>query len=297
MISDRNYMQDDYQRETTSAVVWLICAMVAGFVLQNVFEHWFQEKDFLYRFFSVTIPGLSVGRIWTLGTYVLLHSTSNLLEIFFVLLSFFFIGREVLTQIGTRRFLGLFAAIVIGGGLAWTATNWRHGGALFGATTAVYGLLAVYAAFNPNRPITLLLFFILPVSIKPKYLAYIALFIDSCGFLFYEVMQQPSPFGFAHSAHLGGMAVGWIYFRYVHNSDWSQVFRRNRTERAPFTVPTTKRTKEKRAVAEAKLTPQRLELRAEVDRILDKINSQGFGSLTPEEKRTLDQARDLLSRH
>ena len=37
-------------------------------------------------------------------------------------------------------------------------------------------------------------------------------------------------------------------------------------------------------------------LRAEVDRILDKINSQGFGALTAEEKRILDEARDLLSR-
>jgi hypothetical protein len=38
------------------------------------------------------------------------------------------------------------------------------------------------------------------------------------------------------------------------------------------------------------------DLRAEVDRILDKINSQGFGALTNEEKRLLDEARDLLSR-
>jgi hypothetical protein len=38
------------------------------------------------------------------------------------------------------------------------------------------------------------------------------------------------------------------------------------------------------------------DLRAEVDRILDKINSQGFGALTAEEKRLLDEARDLLSR-
>ena len=38
------------------------------------------------------------------------------------------------------------------------------------------------------------------------------------------------------------------------------------------------------------------DLRAEVDRILDKINSSGFGALTAEEKRVLDEARDLMSR-
>jgi hypothetical protein len=36
------------------------------------------------------------------------------------------------------------------------------------------------------------------------------------------------------------------------------------------------------------------DLREEVDRILDKINSSGFGSLTNAEKETLNQARELL---
>jgi hypothetical protein len=39
------------------------------------------------------------------------------------------------------------------------------------------------------------------------------------------------------------------------------------------------------------------DLKTEVDRILDKINSAGFGALTDEEKRLLDEAKDLLSRH
>jgi hypothetical protein len=33
-----------------------------------------------------------------------------------------------------------------------------------------------------------------------------------------------------------------------------------------------------------------------VDRILDKINSGGFGSLSADERRILDEAKDLLSR-
>jgi hypothetical protein len=31
-----------------------------------------------------------------------------------------------------------------------------------------------------------------------------------------------------------------------------------------------------------------------VDRILDKINERGFGSLTADEKRVLDEAREVL---
>ena len=36
------------------------------------------------------------------------------------------------------------------------------------------------------------------------------------------------------------------------------------------------------------------DLQAEVDRILDKINLSGFGSLTEEEKNTLDRAKEIL---
>jgi len=37
-----------------------------------------------------------------------------------------------------------------------------------------------------------------------------------------------------------------------------------------------------------------MDMQAEVDRILDKINEQGFGSLTDNEKQTLEKAKGLL---
>ena len=40
----------------------------------------------------------------------------------------------------------------------------------------------------------------------------------------------------------------------------------------------------------------RNELQKEVDRILDKINNSGFGSLNDMEKATLERAKDLLSK-
>ena len=41
-------------------------------------------------------------------------------------------------------------------------------------------------------------------------------------------------------------------------------------------------------------TTDRPAMKKEVDRILDKINSKGFGSLSEEEKKLLDKAKDLL---
>ena len=43
------------------------------------------------------------------------------------------------------------------------------------------------------------------------------------------------------------------------------------------------------------ISPPR-DLKKEVDRILDKINSQGFGALTDSEKKILDEAGDLLKK-
>ena len=39
------------------------------------------------------------------------------------------------------------------------------------------------------------------------------------------------------------------------------------------------------------------DLQGEVDRILDKINENGFGALTQEEKNILEKAKGLLNRH
>jgi hypothetical protein len=163
---------------------------------------------------------------------------------------------------------------------------------LYGATSAVDALLIVFACFFPNQEMTFLFFFI-PVRVKPKYIAGAVVAFDLFGFAFYEVMGQPSPLGFAHSAHLGGMAVGWLYYRFVHDAEWQGFSRRSEIElphwlkRAPRPAP---------APAPRVGVTDRGHIRAEVDRILDKINSDGFGALTPEEKHLLDEARDLLSR-
>ena len=288
-------MRGDYQRPTTTVLPWLISAIVAGFLLQIVFLRWFGAGLEFQNLFALSISGLKTGKVWTLVTYSFLHSPANLLHIVGNLLGLYFLGRELLPVMGDRRFLGFYFAAVAAGGLFWAGANWTTGGSVIGASAAVMGLLVIFACFYPNRPVTFLLFFIIPVTLKPKYVAFAALGLELCGFLFYEVMGAVSPFGFAHSAHLGGMMAGWIYFRYVHEGKWP--FSRRS---ASFELPRWAR-REARAARpaphyEVNLS-SRNDLKAEVDRILDKINSQGFGALTAEEKRVLDSARDLLSRH
>lgn len=293
MLSDRSYMRDNYSRERTSVLAWLISATVAGFVLQLVFERPLEMPGILEHYFGLSAAGLRAGRVWTLASYGLLHSTGNLLHIVGNLLGLYFLGRVLQPMLGASRFLALYAAAVIVGGAVWAAVNWHVGGSVLGASAGVTGLFIVFACFYPNQPVTFLLFFVLPVTLKPKYIALAAVLIDSTGCLFYEVMGAVSPFGFAHSAHLGGMAAGWIYYRYVHEANWHLP-----TRRADIELPRWMKKPKKPAAPAAYQVNlgSRDDLRVEVDRILDKINSQGFGALSADEKRILDEAKDLLSR-
>jgi membrane associated rhomboid family serine protease len=285
-------MREGDPRPTTSVLTWLICGIVAGFLLQNVFLQWLEIGETLEDLFALKISGLESGRVWTLLTYSFLHHPRNLLHIVGVLLALYFLGRELLPLLGPRRFLGVYAVATMVGGLVWTAAHWTQGGMLMGASAAVFALLVIFACFYPNQQMTFLLFFVFPVTVKPKHLAIGAALLDVAGFIYYEILGRVSPFGFAHSAHLGGMAVGWFYFRYVHQANWGFL------SRSDMELP---RWVKKNAKVAAPAAPYRVnltnraDLRAEVDRILDKINSQGFNALTPEEKRVLDDAKDVLS--
>jgi membrane associated rhomboid family serine protease len=293
MLSDRLYMRESEPRGRVSVLIWLICAITAGFILQNAFLRWLQLGGSLEWMFGLSPASLRAGHVWTLATYSFLHSPDNLLHIGCNLLALYFIGRELLPLLGSRRFLLLYAAAVVMGGAVWSGVHWHTNDTLIGASAGVMGLLVVFACFYPNQQMTFLLFFVVPVTLKPKYLAIGMVVLDLFGFIFYEIMGKASPIDMAPSAHLGGMAAGWLYFRFVHDADWQ--FHR---ERVSVELP---RWMTRRQRAASAPLPQvhpgnRGEFRAEVDRILDKINSQGFGALTAEEKRVLDEARDLLSK-
>ncbi len=142
---------------------------------------------------------------------------------------------------------------------------------------------------------TFLLFFLLPVTLKPKHFAWIWAGFDLFGFVFYEIAGSPSPFWNGHFARLGAMAaaVGFC-FVYEHRLKYGLAL----ASRPAIELPRWLR-KTPRAVRPPGYRvnlSNRDDLRVEVDRILDKINSVGFGALTADEKQILDEAKDLLSR-
>jgi membrane associated rhomboid family serine protease len=305
MLSDRPYMRDDYPRERTSVLTWLISAIVAGFVLQLVLKSpWLAAGNRLEEFFGLSLSGLRHGWVWSLFTHSFLHSTGFIFHVIGNILALYFLGRELLPMLGSRRFLGLYAAATLVGALAWTAVHWRLGmtgmtDQLIGATAAVEALFIVFACFFPNQEMNFLLFFLFPVTIKPKHIAFFLVGLSVFGLTFYELPATALPFNMAiaSSAHLGGMLTGFIYYRFAHEARWLI----GSPDRADIELPRwMKRAKKPLPPAptfHVNVEPaSRDDIRAEVDRILDKINSHGFGALTPEEKRVLDDAKDLLSR-
>lgn len=294
MLYDRPYMRNDYPGEKTPFLVWLLSATIAGFILQQIFAVWIGPSivDF-ESLASLTAAGIRHGYVWTLATYPLLHR--GVLHLLVVMLSVFFVGRELRPYVSDRRLAWLTLAAVVTGGAAWLAVNFHRGTtvSLMGATPILCCYFIVLACLFPNREISFLVFFILPVTTRPKYVAWIALGIDLCGLFFSEIPGGRYQTGIPYSAHLGAMLVGWLYHRYVHDTGWPSF------KRAEVELP---RWMQRKATIPA-ATPSyqvnvtsRQDLRAEVDRILDKINSHGFGSLSAAEKRLLDEAKDLLSR-
>jgi membrane associated rhomboid family serine protease len=160
MLSDRPYMRGDYQREKTSGLTWLLSAIIAGFVLQVVLgSSWLSAAaDRLENLLALTIPAFQHGWIWTLFTHSFLHSTSFIFHIVGNCLVLYFLGRELMPMLGTRRFFGLYVAATVIGGLSWMAVHWQFGsGELIGATAAVDALFIVFACFVPNKPLNFLL--------------------------------------------------------------------------------------------------------------------------------------------
>jgi len=306
MLADRPYMRGDYQRERTSVLTWLISAIVAGFIVQLMLNSAAgQNAGDALRGLALSVPGLRAGWVWTLVTHAFLHDPHFLFHIFGNVLLLLLLGRELLPMLGARRFLGLYGAATVVGGLTWAAVHWHGAGAgqtLIGCTAAVDALFIVFACFFPNQELTFLLLFLFPVTVRPKQIAAGLVIFDLVSLIFWEIPGTALPYdvAIASSAHLGGMLTGFAYYRFVYDAHW---FGRSSADGEVELPRWLKRAKEKPAATIGSLpanatpvTPAPEDLRIEVDRILDKINSEGFASLSEGERRLLDEARSLLSR-
>ncbi len=296
MISDRYYMRESNPAKGLAPLLWLIGVLVGGFILQRIVDA--IVPGFTDRWLALTADNIRHGRVWTLLTYSLLHDANNLLHLVLNAVGILFVGRLLLPAIGPRRFLWSYAGAVFVGGIFWLAVNFTRAdnALLVGASAGSFGLLALFCCRFAYERMTVLLFFVLPVTVVPRYLLMALGAIEVLFFLFAELFPVGGRSSVAHSAHVAGLLAGIIAFRALREDDGEAPESNSRKaielpawmKKKPASAPP--------ASFKVNVTPPR-DLKAEVDRILDKINTSGFGSLTAEEKRTLDEARNLMSKH
>jgi len=223
-------------------------------------------------------PDLLASHPWSVLTYAFLHG--SFLHLLFNMLGLFMFGPPVEGRLGGTRFVRLYLVAALGGAalsLAFAALSGP--GIIIGASAAVFGVMLAFVLEWPNAPV---LVFPLPMPIRAKWLV---VFIAAMSLL---AGLTGAERGVAHLAHLGGFAAALLYLRgttllrfarrhapqgrasavLVHHSGASE------GRVLPFVPP-------RRRGADAATL-------AEVDRVLDKISAGGLSSLTPDERRFLD---------
>lgn len=304
MLYDRPYMRETPRPDSNnvSVVTTLLLINIGVFVVQHLLNVMFpgpfgRNNQFFNDWFALSGENFQSIKVWTLLSYSFLHSTQSLFHIVGNLFGLYFIGKILEPILGKPRFLALYFGSALIGGLLYLMLHINGSIPVVGASAAVFGLLAFFCLIRPEQPITLLLFFVLPVTLKPKWVFWGSISISAFAAIFYEL---PGRSAVAHSAHLGGIIAGILFYRlvYLNKMQFS-------TGRSEPSIELPDWFKRKKKTAEnisyrVNRSPtdgnSRSDIQKEVDRILDKINQSGFGSLTNSEKATLDKAKELLSR-
>jgi membrane associated rhomboid family serine protease len=276
-----------------SATTVLLVVNVIAFILQNVFERYSSFP--VHGWFALSVAGLRHGFVWQLLTYQFMHG--GWLHLALNCWAIFVFGRDLEETLGRNRFLTLYFSSGVIGGLFQVLGGLLFGGAfaapVVGASAGAFGLVAAFAMLYPERPLMLLLFFIIPVNMRAKFLLLFSGLLAVFGIVF------PSD-NVAHAAHLGGMLTGIAFVRYAMHWHWHWPrFSRGRSQPARPFVHAQRRGSalwgQGRGAADEDLPPEEF-LSKEVDPILDKISAHGIQSLTERERRILEKAREKMVR-
>jgi membrane associated rhomboid family serine protease len=272
----------------------LLISVFACFVVQTIAEGlWGYHR--IDSLFTLSLQGLKEGRIYQLVTFQFMHA--SLWHLLGNMIGLYFFGRSMEETLGKKGLLTLYLLSgTIGGllqiALAFTFPAFFVGGVL-GASAGVFGLIAAFATRSPDQPITLLVFFVLPVTFKAKVLLLIEAAIAFLGLFGYLTGNV------AHAAHLGGMLTGIFYIRWLGSLTrpfefWRPFARRNPPKRELVSAAP-RRTWRSAGPPMEDLPPAEF-ISREVDPILEKISAQGIHSLTERERQILEAARNKMAK-
>ncbi|MES2807546.1 MAG: rhomboid family intramembrane serine protease [Bacteroidota bacterium] len=222
------------------------------------------------------LPKLLV-RFWTPLTYMFMHA--DFWHVLFNMLWLFWMGQIFEEFLGNKRILGLYLLGGLAGAVVFIAgynlfplfsqSNALTGSNIVGASACVMAVTAAAATIAPDY--TIMLFGMIPVKLK-----WIAIIYAILGFL---GMTGGNAGG--QMAHLGGLIIGFVYVKQLQSGrdiigGIAGLFK----PKPKLKVASTNRD---RSATDA---PRQ----DEVDRILDKISTDGYDNLSKQEKETLFRA-------
>ncbi|MDH4239903.1 MAG: rhomboid family intramembrane serine protease [Phycisphaerae bacterium] len=271
---DRDYTRADFEPQfrsgpymrmampkITRVVKWLLIINIAVFLLTFLIK---PLGAFIFVWFSVFPATLGMTlQLWRQITYQFLHA--NPWHIFFNMLVLYFFGPMLERHWGSKKFLTFYLICGAMGGLLYpflVLVGWLGAAPLVGASGSILGMLAAGGILFPNMMVYV--WGVIPVKLRILAIIFAAISIIT--------LLRPDQFTNAggEAAHLGGMVAGAVY---VLSQSWRDKFR----------------LKLRSGAWDKKMTAQR-NLQVEVDRILEKVHSEGIQSLSMKEKRILRQA-------
>ena len=252
----------------TDAIKTLISVNFAIFILQSIST---SETMFFSNFGLVPKLVWSQLKIWQPFTYMFFHG-----DIWHVLINMFVLwmfGSELERAWGKKQFLRFYFITGVGSGLGTMLFGLHSIVPIVGASGAIYGVLLAYGVMFPNR--TVYLYGIIPIKS-------IWFVIGIGAIAFFSSFNNFT--NISHLTHLFGMIIGYFYLkRPVHfRALWFSVF---------------KKVLEYRIQNQEKKISHSIEMEKDLNSLLDKINKEGFSSLTEEEEERLYKNSKVLSKN
>jgi len=291
-LADRHYMREPTSNWRFSATVTLVFVLVIAFILQHAVP-----DDKQAQYLALSLDGLKRGYVWQLLSFQFMHA--GLFHLVMNGFTLWMFGREVEEVLGKARFLTLYFLSGAIGGLLQVLlaliSDRLFGGSVVGASAGIFGVVAAFAMIAPQRELTMLAFFIIPINIKAQVLLWIESGVALLG------MFLPNQVGphIAHAAHLGGILTGVAFMKISltsRESDWNP-FQSKRRKRELIRAVSIKIPKWPHGSAENPGDVSQEEfISREVDPILDKISQHGIQSLTERERKILEAARNKMAK-
>ena len=217
---------------------------------------------------------------WSIISYSFFHS--GFFHLFWNMIILLYSGQIFLNLFPNKMFLSTYFVGVIFGGIIFIfcynvfPVFFNSYSTMIGSSAGVMAILIFICVYSPNYEIRILFF-----NIK---LLYIGLF-----FVFFDIIQIPYGNAGGHFAHLGGSLVGFIYARQIKNG--KDIF--DSFSFLIISIFYKNKKKENKIIKNDYRNILHKDInQKKIDRILDKINSSGYDSLSKEEKDFLFKNRE-----